>query len=832
MRGAKRVASTWRATLLLACSTGCSALPVIDDVACGNGAIDEGEQCDPYAARYPSGTLCADASDSARACHFVCSRASGVPSCPAGLGCGVDGACHAASGSFDETETSPIELANFHDLVLADMDDDDLIDLVITGQREVTVLYGRQQGVFGNAIRSPVETVRSPSLAADLDGDAFLDLVVASPIGPVVLTGSRLRTLTPLIGSRLGFTGPRPFDMHLLDLRAANCLPEPASVRILLDGGAGSMVIEYLSRRNDPRPSNVISLGTPSGADVTVADLDDDLRDELIVAPYGGAELLVYAQVCSNGSATLEPYEKGPVIPLPPSYLLPRASFESSVPPRVVLSANLAGDEVEDLLIHVRHTETASDALAIATGLAGGGFDAARIDPRVGADLLPVLAAGDLDGDGLSEIITRDRIASYDAAIAAFRSVRGLLSASSAILADVDADGRIDIVGIGYRTPSDVDPRSEIEILLNESSDRSPLTFTPSAIPLEVRGQTVQAGDFDRDSVTDIAVLGRSTLTIVYGDRFRRFEQRDFDLPCAVGLWARYPSALALDLCGPNGPPEDVGILFGLPTRSLSSPVVLKEQGNYYLDLAELSGDSTPDLIVDDFELVSFSEGLGTGLFSPAITRTRVSGGLSSCERIVSGDLDGDGRDELLTICSEEGKAILRAVEIDREGAGSSVAIPSMRSGVPEFLRDLNGDGRLELGIAFEEDPGLHGVAVVWDIRAALAAGRIDDHGVSRAYQPDSVDGVVAINADADEDLEVAGVSKFLDAIGFRAQIFVADLPGPGAPSANAQRIDAPLRSGTTAIVLRAADLDRDGIDDLIFGDGGQLHIYRGRPGQ
>src|SRR5690242_1610894 len=86
----------------------CADLPPIEQFACGNGVLEEGEECEFAEAPYMCG-----APETAQECRFLCT--GGAP-CPPGYGCGVDGECRHGFDEFDQAPGSPyrIEANDFH----------------------------------------------------------------------------------------------------------------------------------------------------------------------------------------------------------------------------------------------------------------------------------------------------------------------------------------------------------------------------------------------------------------------------------------------------------------------------------------------------------------------------------------------------------------------------------------------------------------------------------------------------------------------------------------------------------------------------------------------
>src|SRR5690349_13429000 len=86
-----------RALALLAVVAACSDLDTIETGVCGNGAIDENEDCDSS-----DESVCL-------ACQLRCETTE----CPTGYACGADKICRAPSGAFYPTDETTFATTDF-----------------------------------------------------------------------------------------------------------------------------------------------------------------------------------------------------------------------------------------------------------------------------------------------------------------------------------------------------------------------------------------------------------------------------------------------------------------------------------------------------------------------------------------------------------------------------------------------------------------------------------------------------------------------------------------------------------------------------------------------
>ncbi|HET9953234.1 MAG TPA: FG-GAP-like repeat-containing protein [Polyangiaceae bacterium] len=175
----------------------CTDLPEIESGECGNGVIEDGENCDTFA-RNPGG-VCRPRG-SVGECHLDCRRVNGKVSgsCPSGWGCDSDGLCREPSGNFDEDIKLPF--AGVESLAAGDFDGDGRADLVSreptdsASQGKPTVHYFDPEGALVESLSFP-KRVGTPYIG-DISGDERSDFVFTTfQIG--VLLGRVDRTWVP-----------------------------------------------------------------------------------------------------------------------------------------------------------------------------------------------------------------------------------------------------------------------------------------------------------------------------------------------------------------------------------------------------------------------------------------------------------------------------------------------------------------------------------------------------------------------------------------------------------------------------------------------------------
>ncbi|MCU0686107.1 MAG: hypothetical protein MUF34_28320, partial [Polyangiaceae bacterium] len=226
------------APLVLGVLAGCAELQTLENEVCGNGVIEQGEDCDfaePGCRRPPA----------AGACRYECAHpSSGVkgPSCPEGFGCGVDNTCRRPAGSFSRTTERLAEAASA--LRVADFDGDGRDDVLTLGapndrgERAARVVF-RDEGGFGVTTRVP-NVFRSVAIGAFGDGPARGMAMVSnqgSLAGLNLLVGGPARGFASLVNPALGGANAAlPASMRIIGVDA---LPRRAAT------GEGGATIEF-----------------------------------------------------------------------------------------------------------------------------------------------------------------------------------------------------------------------------------------------------------------------------------------------------------------------------------------------------------------------------------------------------------------------------------------------------------------------------------------------------------------------------------------------------------------------------------------------------------
>jgi hypothetical protein len=323
---------------------------------------------------------------------------------------------------------------------------------------------------------------------------------------------------------------------------------------------------------------------------------------------------------------------------------------------------------------------------------AGGTNSSTALAPRLDLPAMDgpgVVAIADLDGDGRPDLL----VASGDQGLSIYQNIssNGTITAASfappvnlplpaglqtMTVADVDGDGKLDIVVLNRNL-------NQVLILKNISTP-GVLTTNSFAVPVvfptgnDPRGVVVR--DFDGDGLPDIAVANWADGTVfVY---------------------------------------HNLGTSNGITTNSFAAPVIYTVGASPQdLKTADLDGDGLPDLVTannnygttNSVSLLRNTSSPGNISFAPQVALT----GLATAYGLAIGDLDGDGKPDLVVSSFDYGQSVSVYRNTSTPGSlttnsfASDVdfALPGWGNGVA--IGDLDGDGKPDLAVVTQLGDGL-----------------------------------------------------------------------------------------------------------------------------
>ncbi len=392
------------------------------------------------------------------------------------------------------------------------------------------------------------------------------------------------------------------------------------------------------------------------------------------------------------------------------------------------------------------------------------------------------MALGDLDGDGRRDIVVTEpgtaQLALYfqgaDGALQSRRLFPTLAEAEAVRVADLDGDGRDEVIVLSGGDRA-------VGISRLEKEGRLPF---PTMLPLNGSPKAIDTADLDGDGRKDLVVAVER-------------DKRQFALVHRGGAVAG-PPAFEVELKGLKAAPDDI---MGM----------------------DLNQDGRTDLLCFDRfgPMRVWLRGDGDAFVDLSAEGESYRGGLVSKiarGNVHAGDLDGDGKAELLVASQNFARAL-------RLGAGGGLEVSdqangrSPRSQVKGAVTlDLDGDGRADVALYDGEKDTIslltRNASGVFEIRANIAVGEFEFQAL-RAED---------VNGDGRPDLVILGKNRMGILHGGGASRDLVELH-----SVESGRRDA--RLGKFAV----GDLNGDGAPDLAVLDGGnrgiQIFSYAGAKG-
>jgi hypothetical protein len=523
------------------------------------------------------------------------------------------------------------------------------------------------------------------TVAADVNGDGIIDLLTS---GVTVSLGNGDGTFQPPVGYDSG--GQSPVSIALADVNgdgkvdilvANNCAYNINNFDCE-DGGSGG-VIGVLLGNGDGTFQSVTpySSGGLFAWSVAVGDLNDDGKPDLLVANDNCADEMycqsggTLAVLLGNGDGTFQP-----------AITYNAAGYGSTF----VAVADLNGDGKLDAVVGNQCTTTDgcggganSSSVGVLIGNGDGTFRPAASFDSGGYAIVSLIAA-DVNGDGKVDLLVADdhaecstycpdgmagvllgngdgtfrKSATYDG---------GGLHGTALAVGDVNGDGRPDLIISDSCDASSNCAQGIIEVLSGNGDG----TFTAGKIyeTGSYQPKSLVIADLNKDGKSDVTVThysGESATMFGNGDgtfRSAPVYASGGGLAQSVAVADVNADGIAdiivSDQCPNNFCSADgsVGVLLGDPDGTFNQVVVYSTGGNspYSVATADFNGDGHLDLVVANcgtsncggtsFGSLGILINNGDGTFRTAVT---YSSGGNSAYSVAVGDLNGDGRPDLV----------------------------------------------------------------------------------------------------------------------------------------------------------------------------------------
>jgi len=371
-------------------------------------------------------------------------------------------------------------------VVAGDFNGDGNVDFASIDQiaNAVTILVGNGNGTFAQRISYPTGNKPWAIAAGDFNGDGKLDLAISNAKDDTltILLGNGDGTFTP--SSSTPATGAFPGQIVVadfngdgkLDLAVANvcgtnptmCFPQagpvgPSMLTILLGNGDGTFAPTATSPATGNQPSHI-----------AVGDFNGDGFIDLAVTNTGDNNVTIFM---GNGDGTFTPTAN---------------SLAAGTPPGGIVAADFNGDGALDLAVLSESENSMTIYLnqgCSTLAAANCTFSATQAPVPVGSSPTSV-AAADMNGDGILDIVTANwtdgsitvLLGNGSGGFSAVvpqnpQSLSGIPYAGFLFLADLNGDGRQDIVAIGTNGGYSVVLQSPVAGMVLTSSNGSVSPF-------------------------------------------------------------------------------------------------------------------------------------------------------------------------------------------------------------------------------------------------------------------------------------------------------------------------------------------------------------------
>jgi hypothetical protein len=562
-----------------------------------------------------------------------------------------DGTGHFTLNNNYAVGVSPTRLTR--SLATADLNADGNLDLVAPDMSTstVAVLYGNGNGTFQNAVEFPTPYTSTGVAIGDFNKDGKPDIVAAASSG---------------------------------------CCPWSGGITVLLNNGNGTF-------------QSPVSYPDPSGVDnglVAVADLNGDLKLDVVVSSEGGSNVAVFL---GNGDGT---FQTATAYPVPLASAIALGDLSGGKKPDIVATSYADGTVWVLLnkgtgIFQISSVYSAdSSAMAMVTGMAIALADFngdKKLDFVAGNPAGQFVTVGLGNGDGTfrdSPHYNESGMWSYGIAAA-----------------DFNLDGSPDIVQAGGGTGVG------LSLMLGTSHGvfKAP-TFIDLAAGANGKVTYVQAADISGDNKPDIVAVNSKGVVVLLGLGTGKFKP-------AVTYAASptsYPVVVWLADVNGDGKPDIVtsnndGTMSDLLNQGkgvFGTATVFPSGTGAYPDaftLGDFNGDGKLDIVIDDFPAANAQLllGNGNGTFqSPVVLSLPVRPGY-----VLAADFNKDGKLDL-AIASNDYSGSLAILLGNGNGTFTTSNVyewfddsgcnPLACGHYPESLvaLDLNGDGNLDLAIA------------------------------------------------------------------------------------------------------------------------------------
>lgn len=523
-----------------------------------------------------------------------------------------------------------------HGVAVADIDNDGRDDIAVAsaGSKDVRIFRGNGSGGFVLGVTMAMGASAHGIAIADIDGDGLRDLAVAAGDDLSVLYGTGTSSVVASPQTYVsGGTSAMQVAIADFDLDGA-----PDVVLGMLGENSAAAFANRGARDLELAQTLLLDVLTDAAPAIGTSDLNGDGRPELVM--MGGSDVYI-----ADGASVLD------------SFVAP-TRYDASVDPSGVAIADFNGDGLYDVLVACAEPDGEDQLIKLLSrGTPGGGSGVGATTSAPTIAYPTSVALGDVDGDGVEDILVADRPASgTPLAQVAVVHVGAIAGAASGTLenypplivdgdlfalkaADMNDDGLVDVVST--HGPSSGAGTLVVDLMNADGTLTTVASFTTGSAP-----GSVVIDDFNEDGVPDIVVGNRlsQSAMVVLGST-------------SAGAWSGTTTTYSLGLSPQDiivgdfdgdGHRDFIGVAAAaIATRrgngagGFSAPANASVTGNLlYGAAADINDDGCDDVMVGavgSYKLFLGSTSAGT------YVDTAIAGSCSQQTRISRADRDGDG---------------------------------------------------------------------------------------------------------------------------------------------------------------------------------------------
>ena len=746
----------------------------------------------------------------------------------------------------------------------SDLDGDGNSDIVVGAFTGIFILRNNfiqgsiTAASFATRITLPSSSLNSAVVVKDVDGDGKPDVVAASGYNNTVsvwrnisATGSlTLSSFAAPVSFSTGSANPSNNLSLAIDDIDVDGRPE------LVVGNLSSGTVSVFRNLSVPGAINTSSFAarvdfTTAGSptNVAISDLDGDGKPDLITANQDyGTIAPGTVSVLRNTSATGT---------IDANSFAAHVEFATQNNPVSVTASDIDGDGKPDLVA----ANSRSGSISVLRNTASvGSINASSFSPKVDFAISPSsLSVGDVSGDGKPDIVTagsgnvsilRNTASTGSITTSSFASKTDFSAAEASgnvsALGDLDGDG---IPEAGFANSSSYSI-SVLKIYATPTATASPqvVSFSPLNGPVGIT-VNITGSNFNTTPGKNLVYFGavraevtggssaNLTVKVPAGATYQPFSVLD----SATGLTGYSSRPFNTTFTNPFG----TGIPANFYRQGVNFPVGTTSSA---IAISDLDGDRKPDLVVTNFyngnTVTVLHNKSATGTVDAAsfeapvlFSATPVNSSIKGPVDVATGDLDGDGKPEIVVTHYGSGTVQIfhnrSAASVINSTSFEAPVTFSLGGNPPGFvaISDLDGDGKPEL-IA-----GITGASSISVFVNTTTRGNINPASFSTRIDlpvasPASAVTVRDVDQDGKPDI-IAAISGNTGVTGSGLVTVFRNTATPGSLSSTsfATRVDLPAADHPVSVAV--ADFDGDGRQDIAYGSNTRLDIFQntGTPG-